>query len=317
MELIRETTDFQLHRDTAVALGKFDGIHMGHRSLLSKLQQREGLSSCVFTFDPPPAVLFGISDGRELSTREEKRRLFERMGVDILIEFPLNRQTASVSPEEFVREFLYGRMRARYIAAGEDISFGRDGAGNAALLRAMGEELSIETEIIDKVCIDGAQVSSTRIRGCVEAGDMEAAARLLGMPYPVSGTVVLGNRIGRTIGFPTVNLYPPESKLLPPRGVYYSRVYCDKVWYPAISNIGCKPTVQTVGRIGLESYLYDFDRDVYGHEIEVELLAFRRPEQRFADIEALKRQLQEDIAAGAGYHGVADAEYKKQVKFLL
>lgn len=304
MELIRETTDFQLHNNTAVALGKFDGIHIGHRSLLSKIRQRNGLQSCVFTFDPPPSALFGMSDGRELSTREEKRRMFERLGVDILIEFPLNRQTAAVAPEEFVREFLFGRMRARYIAAGEDISFGRNGAGNAALLFALGEELSFETEIIDKVCIDGAQVSSTRIRSCVEAGDMKNAARLLGAPYPVSGTVIRGNRIGRTIGFPTVNLYPPESKLLPPRGVYYSRVYCDNKFYPAISNVGCKPTVEAAGRIGVESYLYVFDQDVYGHEIEVELLAFRRPERRFADIGALKRQLEEDIAAGAEYHDI-------------
>ena len=302
MELIRETTDFQLHNDTAVALGKFDGIHMGHRRLLSEIQRRSGLKSCVFTFDPPPAVLFGMSDGRELSTREEKRKLFERMGVDILIEFPLNRQTAAVSSEEFVREFLCRRMRARYIAAGEDLSFGRNGEGDAALLNSMGEELSFETEIIDKVCVDGAEVSSTRIRRCVEAGDMETAERLLGSPYPIFGTVIAGNRIGRTIGFPTVNLSPPESKLLPPRGVYYSRVYCDGTLYPAISNIGCKPTVDTSGRVGLESYLYEFNQDIYGHEIEVELLAFRRPEQRFTDIEALKRQLQEDIMAGARYH---------------
>lgn len=302
MELIRETTDFQLHMDTAVALGKFDGIHMGHRRLLAELERQEGLRTCVFTFDPPPAVLFGASDGRELSTREEKRRLFERMGVDILIEFPLNSRTAAVSPEDFVREFLHGRMRARYIAAGEDISFGRNGAGDAALLNSMGEELAFHTEIIDKVCIDGAQVSSTRIRRCVETGAMEEAGRLLGAPYPVYGTVVPGNRIGRTIGFPTVNLCPPGSKLLPPRGVYYSRVCCGKKHYAAISNIGCKPTVETSGRIGLESYLYDFEQDIYGQEIEVELLAFRRPEQRFADIEALKRQLQEDIAAGAQYH---------------
>lgn len=133
---------------------------------------------------------------------------------------------------------------------------------------------------------------------------MKNAARLLGAPYPVSGTVIQGNHIGRTIGFPTVNLCPPESKLLPPRGVYYSRVYCDNALYPAISNVGCKPTVEAAGRIGVESYLYGFDRDIYGHEIEVELLAFRRPERRFADIGALKRQLQEDIAAGAEYHDI-------------
>lgn len=287
-----------------MALGKFDGIHIGHRRLLEEIfrQKAKGLKACVFTFDPAPAVLFGRSDGRELSTPEEKRRIFAEMGVDILIEFPLDLKTASIPAENFVREILCERMKAAYIAAGEDISFGRGGAGDSRLLCVLGGEIGFRVQIIEKVCVDGREVSSTRIRECVEAGKMEAAGRLLGVPYTVMGTVVPGNRIGRTIGFPTANLQPGPGKLLPPNGVYYSKVLCGQKVFCAVSNVGCKPTVTDDRVIGLESYLYDFDGELYGQEISVELLSFQRAERRFETLEELRAQLNEDIASGKKYH---------------
>lgn len=304
MEIIQKTTDFQLNHDTAVAMGKFDGIHIGHRRLLEEIldQKKRGLRACVFTFDPAPAVLFGQSDGRELSTREEKRRLFADMGVDILIEFPLNEETAATPAEAFVREYLCTRMNARYIAAGEDLSFGERGAGDAELLRALSDELGFQVRIIEKVCVDGREVSSTRIRSCLEAGELEEVQRLLDSPYAVLGTVVRGRQIGRTIGFPTVNLLPEPDKLLPPNGVYFSRVLWGGKALAAVSNVGYKPTVTEERIMGVESYLYDFDRELYGEEISVELLSFRRPERHFESLEALRAQLEEDIAAGRQYH---------------
>ena len=255
MELIEGIAEFQLHDETAVALGKFDGVHVGHRRLLADIVacRGKGLKACVFTFDPAPAVLFGLSDGKELSTKEEKRRTFDKMGVDILIEFPLNIKTASISPEEFVRQYLLERMRARYIAAGEDVSFGKGGEGDAAMLKDMGSRFSFQVEIIDKVNVDGEEVSSTRIRRCIDSGDMAAAGKLLGAPYTVSGMVMKGNQIGRTLGFPTVNLLPGSNKMLPPNGVYYSRVrYADGI-YPAISNVGFRPTVSGERNVWVES----------------------------------------------------------------
>ena len=298
MQLIRETTEFQLHHNTAVALGKFDGVHTGHRVLLAELLKKKarGLQTCVFTFDPPPAVLFGFSDGRELSTREEKRRLFAQLGIDVLIEFPLTRQTADIPGEEFVRSYLSGRMQAKFIAAGEDLSFGRGGRGDAKLLRFLSGELGYEMCLIPKVCVDGEEVSSTRIRGLVEQGDMERAERMLGAPYLICGTVVKGNQIGRTLGFPTVNLLPPPDKLLPPCGVYASEVSCDGQTWQAISNVGYKPTVSREHVMGVESYLYDFDADIYGKEIEVALHSFHRQEKRFDSMDGLKAQLQCDIS---------------------
>lgn len=300
MEIITNTTDFYLEKETAAAIGKFDGIHIGHRRLLEEIleQKNRGLAACVFTFDPAPAVLFGNSDGKELTTREEKRLIFERMGVDILIEFPLSLETAAMPPEEFVTEVLAKQMNVRFVAAGQDLSFGAKGAGDAALLTKLGGELGFGTKIIDKVCLGEQEVSSTYVRSQVEAGNMENVEKLLGMPYPVLGTVVEGKRIGRTIGFPTVNILPSEDKLLPPNGVYFSQVRWRDRKYRAISNVGCKPTVTDEKIMGVETYLYDFDENLYGEEIEVYLLGFRRPERRFDGIGALKRQLEEDIREG-------------------
>lgn len=303
LEIIAGTTDFYLERETAAAIGKFDGIHVGHRRLLEEIlaRKKDGLAACVFTFDPSPAVLFGASDGKELTTREEKRLILERLGVDILIEFPLTCETAAMEPEDFAREVLEQRLHVRYLAAGNDLSFGNRGKGDAALLQRLAPELRFTARVIDKVCVEGSQVSSTRVREQVEVGKMELAERLLGMPYMMAGQVVVGNRLGRTLGFPTVNVLPGESKLLPPRGVYFSQVRCRGKLYRAISNVGYKPTVTRERVMGVESYLYDFDGDVYGEPVEVYFLAFRRPERQFENVEVLRAQLQEDIAAGAAY----------------
>lgn len=303
LEIIAGTSDFYLEKETAAAIGKFDGVHIGHRKLLEEIlaRKKDGLAACVFTFDPAPAVLFGSSDGKELTTREEKRLLFERMGVDILIEFPLTKHTAAMVPEDFVRQVLSEQMRVKFLAAGSDLSFGAGGRGDAELLRRMGLELDFSVEIIPKVCVEGREVSSTLVREHVEAGNMELTQKLLGMPYFIAGEVAPGNRLGRRLGFPTVNLLPSDSKLLPPNGVYFSRVIYRGKLYRAVSNVGYKPTVTDQRVMGVESYLYDFDSQIYGESIEVYLLKFRRPEQHFESVDALREILREDIAAGADF----------------
>lgn len=300
MEIITGTSDFYLEKDTAVAIGKFDGVHIGHRRLLEEIQvcRRKGMDSCVFTFDPAPAALFGGSDGAELTTRDEKRLLFERMNVDILIEFPLTPENAAMPPEKFAADVLAKRMNTRFIAAGNDLSFGAGGAGDAALLRSLGPELGFTVKTIDKVCVDGREVSSTYVRSVVESGDLIRAEKLLGMPYMAAGRVERGRGLGRTMGFPTVNIMPGGKKLLPPNGVYYSGVRHNGKSYRAISNVGCKPTVSEGQEIGIESFLYDFDREIYGERIEVYFYGFRRPERQFGSVEALKEQLERDIDDG-------------------
>ncbi len=302
MIIIENTTNFPLDGRSAVAIGKFDGIHLGHRKLLEKIiqQKEKGYLATVFTFDTSAAAFFG-GDDKELTTREEKRRLFARMGMDVLIEFPLNQETAATPPDVFVEEYIIRQMKAAYICAGMDVSFGQRGAGNYQLLQQYAAAGDYRIEIIDKVMAGGEEVSSTRVREAIHSGEMKLANEMLGTAYSLTGVVAHGRRLGRTIGMPTANLLPEKDKLLPPNGVYYSRVrYQDKV-YKAISNIGCKPTVSAEMVLGVESYLYDFTEDIYGKEITVELLEFRRPEMKFADVEALKTQMEKDIQAGKTY----------------
>lgn len=299
MVIIENTTEFALEHKSAVAVGKFDGIHLGHRKLLGKIleQKEKGFAAVVFTFDTSAGAFFG-GEEKELSTREEKRAAFARMGIDVLIEFPLNKETAATEPEEFVRRYLARQMQTAYLCAGPDITFGRRGAGNKELLARYEKVCGYRLELIEKVQVDGGEVSSTRVRSAVRAGEMEAAARMLGMPYSMSGRVEHGRRLGRTLGMPTANLLPEADKLLPPAGVYYSSVLLNGRIYRGISNVGCKPTVSRENIMGVETYLYDFDDSIYGSQITVQLHAFRRPEKKFDNVEALRAQLMLDIAAG-------------------
>ncbi|MCM1182139.1 MAG: bifunctional riboflavin kinase/FAD synthetase [Roseburia sp.] len=304
MRIIRNTTEFHIAEPAAVAIGKFDGIHRGHRRLLEQLrrQQEKGLAAVVFTFVPSPASFFSGEPEVELTTLAEKRRLFAEAGVDYLIEYPFYREIADMEPETYIREVLVERINARCIVAGDDVSYGRGGAGDCRLLEEKAALYGYEVMIIDKVLHEGREISSTYVREAVKRGDMELAAALLGAPYLIVGEIVHGQRFGRTIGMPTVNLQPPRGKLLPPNGVYYSRVRLSGREYPAITNIGTKPTVADRAVTGVETYIYDFDREVYGEEQEVFLLRHTRPERRFDGVEALKTQLASDIAAGRRYH---------------
>ncbi|MBO4883057.1 MAG: riboflavin biosynthesis protein RibF [Lachnospiraceae bacterium] len=303
MEIISDTKDFYISSPTAVAIGKFDGVHIGHQKLLLEItgareeKSGETLKSCVFTFDPAPGVFFG-KEKSLLTTRKEKRILFERKGIDILIEFPFDKDTADTEPVPFLEELISGRIGARVIAAGSDVSFGKMGAGDADVLRKYGEENDISVRIIDKITIEldkEYEVSSTLVRQMISEARMEDAEKLLGIPYFIFGKVVHGNHMGKTLGFPTINILPDEDKLLPPNGVYTSDVYIEGRKYRGLTNIGCKPTISDHEVKGVETYLYDFDGDVYGLDAEVYLKHFCRPETRFDSLDALKERLAGDI----------------------
>ena len=294
MKIITRLDELNIEDKTALAMGKFDGIHLGHKKLLYMIldQRQDGLKATVFTFEPSPEEFFVGHTVRQLFTREEKRRAFE---IDILVEFPLTADTAATPPEDFVRTILSEDLNAGYIAAGTDVSFGDKGRGDQYLLRNMSKELGFELHLIDKVMLDGQEVSSTRVRNVITDGDMPMAKRLLGDNYSVSGIVEHGAHLGTTIGVPTVNVLPPDNKLLPPFGVYKSTVVIGDRSFAGMTNIGRKPTVSDSGRVGVETYIYDFNEDVYGKFIEVKLLKFMRPEMKFDGVEQLKAQIHTDI----------------------
>lgn len=303
MQIISDTTEFECKGSTAVAIGKFDGVHRGHRKLLDQIlkAKEDGLMAAVFTFDPPPSVFFTGRPQAELTTREEKRRIFEALGVDVLIEFPLNAQTAAIAPEDFVARFLCGQMHTRFLAAGTDLSFGDQGKGDWRLLRAMADRMGYQVQVIDKLLYEGREISSTFVREAVAAGKMELAAGLLGAPYSVGGPVMHGRKLGRTLGMPTVNLLPPPDKLLPPRGVYMTRLSFEGVDFSGITNVGCRPTVSSSGQMSVETYVYDFHEEIYGEPVEVSFYSFCRPELRFDGVEQLKENMAADIRAGREY----------------
>lgn len=314
MKIIENTTDFYIGEKTAVAIGKFDGFHRGHQKLLGQLkeQKKRGLKSVVFTFVPSPAAFFSSEAVKDLSTIAEKRMIFENAGVDYLIEYPFYQEIADMDPEAYIKEVLVDRIHAKCIVAGDDVSYGKRGAGDCTLLQAKAAEYGYDVIIIDKVLYEGREVSSTYVREEVRKGNMELVTSLLGTPYHVGGEIVHGRKLGRTIGMPTVNLLPPEEKLLPPNGVYYSYVYLHskdgKMPYdgrklPSITNIGTKPTVDQRSVMGVETFIYDFDSDVYGDDMEVYLLKYKRPEMRFDGVDELKAQMESDIELGRKYHG--------------
>lgn len=300
MQIVSDKTEFKLDGASAVAIGKFDGIHAGHYRLIDEIlrQKKKGMQSVIFTFFPSATVYFGGEGAKELTTREEKREIFERMGIDVLIEFPLNPETAATDPVDFVKNILLGMMNMKFLAAGEDVSFGKDGKGNQALLEEMAEDNDFTVKIIEKIFDHGKEISSTYVREEILKGNMERASELLSRNYSMEGIVENGMHLGRKMGFPTVNLYPSKEKLMPPYGVYFSDVFYDGSMYHGITNIGVKPTVQQTKRVNAETYLYDFDRDIYGKKIRLELLKFKRPEQKFQNLAGLQKQLRQDIEDG-------------------
>lgn len=302
MQIISGMCEFHLKGPSAVVIGKFDGLHRGHKLLIDQILQakKDGMQAVVFTFDPSPAAFFSQKTLKGLTTKEEKRRFFRQLKVDVLIEFPMNEKTAATPPAEFITEILQKKLHAALVVAGTDLSFGDRGLGNCKLLEQYARQCSFEVRIMDKVYDGGAEISSTRVRAAVESGRMEEAQRLLGAPYAVMGPVVHGRRIGRTLGFPTVNQLPPEDKLLPPNGVYLSEVECCHGVFRGLTNVGTKPTVDQGANppMGVETYIYDFEEDIYDTFITVRLLHFCRPERKFENLEALKKQLDHDIEAG-------------------
>ena len=303
MKIISGTTDFRILQKTAVAIGKFDGIHIGHKLLLTKILEakKEGLAATVFTFDPLPAVLFGGGEQKEITTLEEKRRLFEEIGIDYLVEYPLTYETAAIDPEQYVREFLLERMNAKRIVAGKDITFGHKGRGNSKLLQQITQNTDCTVELIDKIMYNGLEVSSSLIREKISTGEIEDVNAMLGEPFFISGEIAHGNQIGRTIGFPTINVIPGKGKVLPPNGVYFSDVYTAGGHYNGITNIGSKPTIQKENVITAETFLYHFNGNIYGKTAHISLLHFVRPEQKFTSLDELKAMIDLNVLQGQKY----------------
>jgi len=283
---------------TAVTIGKFDGVHLGHRKLLEAvLQEKEnGYSSCVVSFSTP------VDNERSvIYTKEEKRKLCKAMGVEVLAEYPFSEAIKEMSGEDFIDEILCGRLQAKVIVVGEDFRFGKGRSGDVALLQELEKQYGYRTVCVPKVEDDQVRISSTGIRSLLVEGKMKEANDLLGRPYAVFGEVLHGKKLGRTLGFPTMNLIPPMEKLLPAYGVYVTKTKVDGQWFDGITNVGLRPTVDMDKQVTVETHLFAYEGDLYGKQVEVQFLEFLRPERKFAEVEQLKSAMNEDFENAKAY----------------
>jgi len=300
MKIINDTLDFWIPENSAVTMGKFDGIHKGHQKLMKKIlaKKEQGLKSVVFTFGQMPGTVFLGNKGRTILTKEERRQHLKAMGIDYMIECPFVTQIIQMEPERFIEEILVNQLHAKYIAVGPDFRYGHNRRGDAQFLQSLSRKYGYETEVVDKECLGNKEISSTYVRQMLEIGDMETVEKLLGYPYYVSGTVVHGHEIGRTLGLPTTNILPDDEKMLPPNGVYLTKTVWGQQELFGITNIGVKPTISGKEAKGIETHLFDFEGDLYDKNLTIEFYAFERSEQRFDSLDILKKQLQEDARWG-------------------
>jgi riboflavin kinase / FMN adenylyltransferase len=286
-------------RDAAVTIGKFDGVHLGHRAVIDRLRDEaaaRGLLPTVVTFDRNPlAVLAPERCPAPLVSSRQKRELLEAEGVERVVELVFDLELSRVSPEEFVRRALVDGLRTRLVLVGEDFRFGARGAGDVARLRELGAEHGFEVIAIGDVTgAAGARVSSTAIRTALDEGRLDDAATMLGRPHAIRSTVVHGEARGRELGYPTANLSPAIEGYVPADGVYAVRAVVDGVAYGAEASIGNNPTFENVPQHQVEVHLFDQRIDLYDRELTVEFVRFIRPMRAFDSIESLVVQLQAD-----------------------
>ena len=297
MEYVKELDHFELNSTSVITLGKFDGVHRGHRKLIGRVKEigrQKDLKTVIFTFDISPQVRMGAMKASMLMTNRERYNILRSMGVDTLVECPFTDTVRNMEAEEFVRSILIGQLHAAAIVVGADFHFGRGRSGNPEFLRRMGRQCGFAVEVLAKEKDGERDISSSYIREELTAGHMEKVGNLLGNPYFISGKVIHGRHLGHSLGFPTINQIPEPDKMLPPRGVYVSMTKVAGKRYQSVTNIGKKPTVKGK-EVGVETYLLQCDQNLYGQDAVVEILSYRRPEQKFHSVEELKAQLRRDV----------------------
>ena len=280
---------------TSVALGYFDGVHLGHQAVIGRAVQEgrsRGLCPSVFTFTMGSQRPDGKVQARHLVSDETKYEALQDLGVEYVC-CPQFEDFRGMDPQEFVDTLLIGSLKAKVLVCGYDFHFGHFAAGNPALLTELCQARGVEVFVVPAVAYEGEPISSTRIRRAVSQGEMEQARALLGRPYGVDFPIVQGNHLGRKLQFPTINQPFPPDFVLPRFGVYASLARVGEAWYTAVTNVGVKPTIGT-DRPLAETYLQGFSGDLYGKRVLVQLLHFLRPECKFSSVQALREQIAQD-----------------------
>jgi riboflavin kinase / FMN adenylyltransferase len=306
MRIVHELTSVPADAPpSAVALGVFDGVHLGHRAILGTAvahARAAGMEAVACTFDRHPAEV--LQPGRApamITTLEDRLGLIGDTGIDAVVVLEFTRDLAAMEPEDFVKDVLLGRLHAREVVVGFNHRFGRRARGDPRLLESLATRLGFQAHEVPPMAVDGVPVSSSEIRSALQRGDVAAAARLLGRPYAIAGSVTAGAGRGRSLGFPTANV-EPDRPLLVARGVYRGRLEVEGRRHDSVVNVGVRPTFGET-TLAVEAHVLDFMGDLYGRPVRLEFLDRLREEKRFASVDELRAQIARDIAAaraGAG-----------------
>ncbi|MBA2495145.1 MAG: bifunctional riboflavin kinase/FAD synthetase [Acidobacteria bacterium] len=304
MKIFHGTENANISRPTVLTLGVFDGLHLGHQRIMQTVVKRaEAVNAVptVITFDPHPrAVLHPASAPPLLQTLDQRLAAFEVLGIEQMIVIRFNREFANQKAETFLREIVHERLQAKEVYLGKGFAFGKNRGGNIELLRKMSAELGFFADEVEEVTLRGQRISSSKIRQLLADGKVNLARRMLGRPYGVEGQIVRGDQRGRTIGFPTANLHP-HNRVIPKFGVYATANLIDGKWRRSITNVGVRPTFTANREPSIESYIFDFDGDLYGDVLRVRFLHRLRDERKFNDIEELKAQIVKDTHRARSY----------------
>jgi riboflavin kinase / FMN adenylyltransferase len=301
MKILRSIQELrEIPGPTHLAIGVFDGIHLGHQAVIQcalESARRENGSAIVVTFHPHPIrVLRPEKAPRLLTSTQHKMSLVKKLGVDAMLILNFTQEFASTPPGLFVEQLATSANHLKTICVGEEWTFGANRAGSVDLLKKLAERFKYRLGSISPVIHENQVVSSTWIRSAVESGDLQKAAQLLGRPFTILGTVTQGKQLGRQLGFPTANLRA-HNEQFPPNGVYAARAWIQEATFGGVVNIGVRPTIENeAGERLLELHLFGFNKEIYGLDVEVEFLSYIRPEKKFSGIDELRAQIERDAA---------------------
>ena len=305
MKVFRSLDEIKDIKETVVAVGNFDGIHVGHQELIRrtvKSAKISGIKSAVFTFNNHPKnVLAGKRVIKNIMYPEEKITMLKKMGIDYVFSIDFDYQISHTPAEQFITDILIDKFKMKEMYCGFNYNFGYKAEGDTDLLVKMGQKHGFGIHVMDPVRVDGQVVSSSLIRSLINEGNVDEARIMLGRNYAIGGEVVRGNMIGRTIGFPTSNILIDETMVTPSNGVYITKCNYNMVQYPGITNVGIKPTIGDNKRV-IETHIFDFNKDIYGRMIKVEFVKKIRDEMKFPSVDALAEQIQNDCQTARDYH---------------
>lgn len=297
MLIFENIDEINISEYTCVTIGNFDGVHRGHQTLMKKAieySKQDGLRSVVFTFSNHPVNFFKPGYVKNIISLEDKKKILEKIGIDVLVNIPFCEKMTKISAEDYINNILIKKLHAKRIIVGHDFSFARKREGNIEILKSFESKYGYKLDVITPVILDKKRVSSTDIRTMISNGDVSGAKKLLGRYYAIEGEVIRARQIGRTIGFPTANIKYDNSMVLPEKGIYATIARLDDRVFCGATNIGTNPTVNGK-KLSIETYILDFDEDIYGKNLRIEFVEKIREEIKFESKEELKHQLESDV----------------------